>query len=298
MKDSSFFRQHAPGWLGSALILATPLLSAAPFLTVPARAQGSNMSQRLAIGSKTLAYTKVGHGPAVLIVHGIGGHKEDWAGLADKLAPHHTVYAVDMLGFGGSSKTGDQITIDDQAAALVALLDDQGVETADIVGNSVGGWVAATLAAEHPQRVRRLVLVDAAGFKAMFDGQPPVEFYPQDAAAMSKLLLYVRFAPETHTEAVAAAALAASKATGDVQAAAAVGKGMFVSTRLEDVAEKVTAPTLVVWGAEDKLFPPPVADLVSGHIKGSRKVLIPNASHFPQLDNPDVFNSTVADFLK
>jgi pimeloyl-ACP methyl ester carboxylesterase len=255
------------------------------------------MSHTLAIGSKTLAYTKTGQGPAVLIVHGIGGHKEDWAGLAQTLAPKHTVYAVDMLGFGGSSKTGDQITIDEQAAALVALMDEQGVKTADVVGNSVGGWVAATLAAGHPDRVRKLVLVDAAGFKAMFEGQPPVDFYPQDVAAMSKLLSYVRYAPETHNDAYAETALEASKATGDAQAAAAVGKGMFVSARLEDVADKVAAPTLVIWGAEDKLFPPPVADLVSAHVKGSHKVLIPNASHFPQLDNPELFNRTVAEFL-
>jgi pimeloyl-ACP methyl ester carboxylesterase len=255
------------------------------------------MSHTLAIGSKTLAYTKTGHGPAVVIVHGVGGHKEDWVQLAETLAPHHTVYAIDMLGFGGSSKTGEQITIDEQAAALVALMDDQHVKHADLVGNSVGGWVAATLAAEHPDRVSKLVLVDAAGFKAMFEGQLPVDFYPQDTAAMSKLLQYVRYAPETHTDAYAETALAASKATGDAQAAAAVGKGLFVSTRLEDVADKVTAPTLVIWGAEDKLFPPPVADLVCGHVKGSYKVMIDLAGHFPQLDNPEVFNRTVAEFL-
>ncbi len=255
------------------------------------------MSHTLVIGSKTLAYAKTGHGPAVVVVHGVGGHKEDWAGVAEALAPHHTVYAIDMVGFGESSKTGDQITMEDQAAALAALLDDQELKTADLIGNSVGGWAAATFAAEHPDRVRRLVLVDAAGFKAMFEGPPPVDFYPQDTAAMSKLLQYVRYAPETHTEAYAETALAAFKATGDAQAEQAVGKGLFVSTRLEEVADKITAPTLVIWGAEDKLFPPVIADLVCGHVKGSHKVLIPNAGHFPQLDNPEVFNGALADFL-
>lgn len=252
---------------------------------------------RVQVGSSSLAYTKVGAGPAVAIVHGIGGHKEDWAATASALAGRHAVYAVDMLGFGASSKTGDVITIADQVAAVVALLDAEGVDRADVIGNSVGGWVAATLAADHPGRVGKLVLVDAAGFKAMFDGPPPVDFYPRDVAAMTNLLQHVRYDPTTHTPQFAEAALAASMATGDAQAAEAVGKGMFASRRLEDVAARVSAPTLVLWGAEDRLFPAAVADLVAGHVKGSRKMVIPRASHFPQLDNPTAFHDAVVDFL-
>ncbi len=246
------------------------------------------MSHTVPVGASVLAFDKCGSGPAVIIVHGIGGHKEDWAAVAAKLAPLHTVYAVDMLGFGASSKTGETITIADQVAALVALMDAEKISKADVIGNSVGGWVAATLAADHPDRVNRLVLSDAAGFKAMFDGPPPVEFYPQDAAQMTKLLQTVRFDPATHQPAYIAKALEASKASGDAQSAAAVGKGMFVSPRLEDVADRVTAPTLIIWGA----------DLVAGHIKGSRTVLIPKASHFPQLDNPAAFEAAVIEFLR
>lgn len=255
-------------------------------------------AQTTTIGEKALAYTKTGHGPAVVVVHGIGGHKEDWAGLAEALASTHTVYAVDMLGFGGSAMAGDTITIVDQVAAVVELMDAEKLAKADIVGNSVGGWVAATLAASHPDRVERLVLVDAAGFKAMFEGEAPVNFYPTTVEEMTKLLSYVRFDPATHTPAFAQAALTASTASGDSRAAAAVGNGMFVSERLEDVADRVTAPTLVIWGAEDKLFPPAIADLIAGHVKASRKVLIPSAGHFPQFDNPAVFNVAVAHFLK
>lgn len=75
-------------------------------------------------------------------------------------------------------------------------------------------------------------------------------------------------------------ALAGSIAIGDAQAAA-VGMGMFVSERLDDVADPITVPTFVVWGADHKLFPVGIADLVTADIEGSRKVLIPNASHFP-----------------
>jgi len=254
-------------------------------------------SSSLQVGPHTLAYNRTGEGPAVVIIHGIGGHKEDWAGVAAALAAGHRVYTIDLLGFGGSSKTGDAITIADQVAAIVALLDAEGIAKADVLGNSLGGWVAATLAADHPDRTGQLVLVDAAGFKAMFEGEPPVNFYPATDAEMRNLLEHVRFDPAARTDAAVTEALAASIASGDVQAAAAVGKGMFVSERLEDVADRIAVPTLVIWGADDKLFPAGIADLVTGHIKGSRKLLIPNASHFPQLDNPAVFNAAVAEFL-
>lgn len=249
-------------------------------------------------GELTLAYNVAGEGPAVVVIHGIGGHKEDWAGLSETLAPNHRVYTVDMLGFGGSSKTGDSISIADQVAAVTALLDAEQIEQADLIGNSLGGWVAATMAATYPDRVGRLILVDAAGFKAMFEGEPPVNFYPTTVAEMSNLLDHVRFDPDTHTDEHAQKALAASMASGDAQAAAAVGAGMYGSERLEDVADRITTPTLVIWGAEDRLFPAGIADLVAGHIQGSKRLLIPSASHFPQLDNPAVFNAAVADFLK
>ena len=84
------------------------------------------------------------------------------------------------------------------------------------------------------------------------------------AEAMANLLDYVRHDPAARTPEAVEAALAASLANGDAQAAAAVGQGMFASPRLEEVAAQIAAPTLVVWGAEDRLFPPAIADLVVG----------------------------------
>jgi len=213
------------------------------------------------------------------------------------LASSNTVYAIDMIGFGKSAKTPGEITIRSQAEAVLALLDAEHCEKADVVGNSVGGWVAAMIAASHPSRVRRLVLVDAAGFKAMFEGSPPVNFYPQTVDEMEKLLSFVRHDPQAHTTQFAEHALAGFEASGDAQTAERVGNGLFVSERLEDLADRIAAPTLVIWGAEDRLFPPVIADLVASHIKGAQKLLIPAASHFPQLDNPSAFNAAVAAFL-
>ena len=98
-----------------------------------------------------------------MIVHGVGGHKEDWADVADALAATRHVIRVDMLGFGESPKTGDDLSMPVQADALLALLEAKGIARAALVGNSVGGWVTACFAARHPGRVDRLVLIDVAG---------------------------------------------------------------------------------------------------------------------------------------
>jgi pimeloyl-ACP methyl ester carboxylesterase len=152
-------------------------------------------SRSLALRHGVLSCLKAGTGPAVVIVHGVGGHKEDWTGLMGALAPAHTAYAVDMLGFGGSSKDVPDLRVTAQGEALGALLDAEGIAIADVVGNSIGGWVAAAFAAAHPDRLRRLALVDPAGFKAMFDGPSPVNCYPDTVEEIQKLLSFVRHDP-------------------------------------------------------------------------------------------------------
>jgi triacylglycerol lipase len=252
----------------------------------------------LAVGDKTLAYLATGAGPAVVIVHGVGGHKEDWQGVAAALARHHRVYAIDMLGFGESSKNGDDLSMPVQASAVIALLDHEHVRRADLVGNSVGGWVTATVAANYPQRVHRLVLIDAAGFKAMFEGPPPVNFDPGNAEEMQKLIDITINSAVAKTPGLAQHAYERYVASGEKAISATWGKGLFQSPRIEELFPKVKAPTLVLWGADDKLFPSALAGAFSSQITGSRAQLIPDAGHFPQIDNPAATTRAIVEFLQ
>jgi triacylglycerol lipase len=233
-----------------------------------------------------------------MIIHGVGGHKEDWQGVAAALAATHKVYAIDMLGFGASSKTGDDLSMTVQASAVKALLDAEGLTSADIVGNSVGGWVAATFAATYPDSAHRLILIDAAGFKAMFEGTPPVNFDPNDAAEMQALINITINSPIAQTPGLADKAFAAYVASGEKAISATWGKSLYVSTRLEDLLPKINAPTLVLWGADDKLFPSVLAEVFAGQISGATSQLIPNAGHFPQIDAPEATTAAIASFLK
>lgn len=247
----------------------------------------------LAFGDKTLAYLESGTGPAVVIIHGVGGHKEDWAGVGAALASDHRVFAIDMLGFGDSSKTGDDLSMPVQAAAVLALLDHAGLSKASIVGNSVGGWVAATFAAIFPDRLDRLVLIDAAGFKAMFEGPPPVNFDPGSPDEMQALIDITISGPMARTPGLAEQAYGRYVSSGEKAIAATWGKSLFISPRLEDLLPAIVAPTVVLWGADDKLFPSVLAGVFAGQIKGARAELIPGAGHFPQIDQPEATTQAI-----
>ena len=256
------------------------------------------MTRSLALGDETLAYVDLGSGPLVVIVHEVGGHKEDWLGVASALIPTHRVMAIDMLGFGESSKTGDDLSMPVQAAALKALVEHAGVDRADVVGNSVGGWVAATFAATYPELLDRLVLIDVAGFAAMFEGEPPVNFDPDDATEMQKLIDITINSSVAETPGLAEQAFDAYVASGEKAIAATWSQSLYASPRLEELMPRITAPTLVLWGAEDRLFPAGLADVFSGQIEGASAQLIPNAGHFPQIDNPSATTEAILGFLK
>lgn len=256
-----------------------------------------NHSSVLPVGDKSLSCITAGSGPAVVIVHGVGGHKEDWLGVADALAAKHQVFAIDMLGFGGSSKTGDDLSMPVQADAIKALLDHHNIAKADLVGNSVGAWATATFAATYPERVNRLVLIDSAGFRAMFEGTPPVNFDPNNAEEMQKLIDITINSNVAGTPGLAQRAFDAYVSSGEKAISQTWGKSLFISPRLEDLLPKIKAETLVLWGADDKLFPAVLAGVFSSQIAGSHMLLIPNAGHFPQIDNPEATATAIVDFL-
>lgn len=246
---------------------------------------------------KVLAYTDSGSGSPVVIVHGVGGHKEDWAQVAEALSARHRVFCVDMLGFGESSKNGDDLGMPVQAEAIAALLDGHGLTDAVLVGNSVGGWVTATFAAHFPDRVRKLVLIDVAGFRAMFEGEPPVNFDPGSPEEMQKLIDITINGPVAQTPGLAEQAYAAYVSSGEKAISAVWGRSIYLSPRLEDLLPQIGAPTLVLWGADDRLFPAVLAEVFAAQLGDASAQLIPDAGHFPQIDQPAATIAAISGFI-
>lgn len=243
---------------------------------------------------------KVGSGPALILVHGLGGHKEDFTQVMSELSAANTVYAFDMLGFGQSARNSPSVGINTQADVIAGLMQAEKIDRAVVIGNSLGGWVAATFAARYPEKTAKLVLIDVAGLKVTLAGPPPVNFAPDTIADMQKLLQTVIASPFAHSTEFATKALADFKAGGE---AATLGK-LFAGFAdpsnkdrvLDDVLPDVKAPTLVVWGAKDGLFPVVLADVVMAKLTDARKVVLENSSHFPQIDEPKALAAAIRAF--
>jgi pimeloyl-ACP methyl ester carboxylesterase len=281
-------------------VLALSLSAFAGFLQTTTNSESDMIPESLSVqfGGSTFAYLKAGIGPALVIVHGVGGHKEDWQGVMAAFAPDYTVYAVDMLGFGSSSRDAKDLSIPAQAAAIKALLDQDKVTKVDLIGNSVGGWVTATFSANYPDMVSKLVVADPAGFEAMFKGEPPVNLFPNDVGQMKQLLQFVLHSDFAHTDEFAAKAFADFTASGEKAIEPKLFPALVASPKLEKVMPKIKAPTLVIWGKEDKLFPVALAPYITGLTPGATSSIIEKASHFPQIDQPEAFVSAVSAFLE
>ena len=117
-------------------------------------------------GGHRIHYLVGGEGPPLLLVHGVAMRAEDWSPVLRRLMRTHRVYAPNLLGYGESDKPRDaDYSVRTQAVLVRDFLDAMKLRDADVMGVSLGGWVALDFAAEHPERVRRLVLVSSAGLR-------------------------------------------------------------------------------------------------------------------------------------
>src|SRR5829696_7802544 len=117
--------------------------------------------RRAKIGLATIAYQVAGSGPPVVLVHGLSGSSRWWRRNIGALTPHRRVYVVDLIGFG-ASRARHPFALAEAAGYLAQLLDQLELARVSLVGHSMGGLIAAELAADAPERVDRLVLVDPA----------------------------------------------------------------------------------------------------------------------------------------
>jgi pimeloyl-ACP methyl ester carboxylesterase len=145
------------------LILSSLMLLAVP---APSSAQTFNFSSRFAVrdivtNGATIHVRTGGAGPAVVLLHGYGETGDMWAALAADLARDHTVIVPDLRGLGLSSKPGSGFDKKNQAGDVSGVMAALGVEQADVVAHDIGNMVAFQFAAQHPERVRGLVLIDA-----------------------------------------------------------------------------------------------------------------------------------------
>ncbi|MGK2936877.1 MAG: alpha/beta fold hydrolase [Solirubrobacteraceae bacterium] len=253
--------------------------------------------------------------PTVVFVHGLGGSWQNWLENLLPFATDHRVIAVDLPGFGASPLPREQITIPRYAALLDRLFGLLDIDAAAVVGNSMGGLIAAELALRHPHRVERLVLVSAAGltpadrynphvfatFKRLERGLQHVSSHAatraEDLARRKRLrraaLSVVAAAPELLPCALVAEQIKGAGKPGFMPASEAL-----LTYPIRDRVAEVACPTLVVWGTRDRLVPVKDASEYEALIPDARKVVYKRTGHVPQLERPARFNTDLRAFLE
>ncbi len=223
------------------------------------------------------------HRPPVVLVHGLGGYAEQWAGLMVQLvAAHRRVYAMDLLGYGDSAKPKDaSYSIPQEAGMVEGFLRARGIGDYDLGGWSMGGWVAlqVALGQNHasPGRVRRLMLFDSAGLKYQLDWNPNL-FVPDTPAKLRALdkLLFPRppVLPGFVTRAVVRQALREGWVIHRSM------NSMLTGLDIEDgKLGQLKMPVLIVWGSEDHIIPLSVGERMHAEIPQSELEVFDGCGH-------------------
>jgi pimeloyl-ACP methyl ester carboxylesterase len=254
-------------------------------------------------------YVRAGQGPAVVLLHGFASSVFTWRDVLPELAKSRSVVALDFPGFGGSDQPAD-LAFDRYPAVVLGLMDRLGIARATLVGNSMGGAVATLLAAQSPERVEALVLIDSAGFNLSQAERPLIlrlMATPVGGAVMERLPVRGRVLRLALHQVFHDPSLVTDERFNEYLApllrpgATASILSLLASRRLDASLmagriAQVKVPTLVLWGRDDRWIPVEQADRFVAAIPGARKVVIESCGHLPQEEKPDEVLRWLRDF--
>jgi len=243
-----------------------------------------------------VTYTESGTGQPVLLLHG-GAGPFSVAGFAALLsAAGYRVIVPVHPGFDGTPRPSGLATIAGLAAVYASLLRELDLTGACVIGNSIGGWIAAEVAlaesAAPDGRVSSVVLVDAAGL--LVDEAPVPDFFTLTLDQVAELSYFNPEAFRVNLDAVPAERVAAI--TANRAALLAYAGTAMADPGLRDRLAATTLPALVVWGAADRMIPVEHGRAYAAAIPGARLRMIAQAGHLPQLEAPDELLAIVREF--
>jgi pimeloyl-ACP methyl ester carboxylesterase len=252
-----------------------------------------------------------GDGAPVIFVHGLAGQWQNWLENIPRIAQERRVLAPDLPGHGASDPPKDDISIRGCGRMVHELAEQQGIERAVVVGNSMGGFVASEVAIQFPDFVERLMLVSAAGISSASVSQAPVMTLGRIGQAITAATAArhreLASRPLTRHFAMALVARHPSRLKPDLVwegFLTGAGRPGFIEAlraNLEyDFRERLSeirAPTLIVWGGDDAVIPVRDADEYERLIDDSRKVVMDDTGHIPMAERPAAFNDLLLEFI-
>jgi pimeloyl-ACP methyl ester carboxylesterase len=256
----------------------------------------------------SIHYGDGGAGDPVVLLHGAGPGADAWGNFksnVDDLATRHRLLLPDLPRFGRSEKVRtDKPRLDFLSGAIGAFLDELGIERAHFIGNSLGGQTAMKLAIDHPDRVGRIVVVGSNAISRSVMSPMPSEavrhisaYYAGDGPSLAKMRALIEvlvFDQSLVTDALVADRYAASI---DPETVAINREGHWPRQSIDGELSRLTSPTLIVWGQEDRASPIDAALAMLRLIPDARLHVFNRCGHWAQVERAAAFNRLVLDFL-
>lgn len=240
-----------------------------------------------------LKYDEIGSGPAMIIMHGWGCKGSTVKSIADVACEQHTVYNLDLPGFGDSTEPSEVWGVEDYVAMLEEFVDRLSIKTPILLGHSFGGRIGILYSSRHD--VDKLILVDAAGVKPRRGLKYYFKVYTFKAGKhLSRLILGRKKAEERIEK------MRRNGGSSDYAAASPMMRKILVKTVNQDLKyamPEIKAPTLLIWGENDTATPLRDARVMNRLIPDSGLVSFPGCGHYSFLDNPYQFAAVLRSFI-
>ena len=257
-------------------------------------------NREVMVGGHLVHYETEGpaRGPVVVLVHGLGGRAEDWRDLAPSLAKAgFRVYLPDLIGYGRSERPADfSYSVHDEAGVVVGFLDALGLSQVNLGGWSMGGAIVQHVAADHPERVKRLMLFDSAGVLVLPKWDVRL-FTPDTTAQVEQLYALLLPSPPKLPGFVNRDILRVLN-----ERAWIVHRAMDSMLTGKDATDKLLPqlkmPVLIVWGAEDRITPLSQGETIHRLVPQSKLEVAPGCGHLAPGQCAAQIAPKVVEFLK
>lgn len=267
---------------------------------------------------RVIAYMDEGTSKEVIIfIHGLGSYSPAWMKNISELKNSFRCIAVDLPGYGKSSKEIHNGQMEFYADKIVELMGKLGIEKANIAGHSMGGQIGMVMSLKYPEKVSKLILVDPAGFESFTPGQKQwfrdvmtvdlVKLTNTQAIRANLVSNFYNMPEDAEFMITDRIAMRGAKDFENYCYAVTRSVHGMVDQPVIDFLDKIKQPTLIFFGENDNLIPNSalnpgrtidIAKIGAAKIPNNKLVMVPECGHFMQFEKPEVFNKEVLDFLK
>lgn len=265
-------------------------------------------SATVEVGDLDIAYLRNQQpvdGDTIVMIHGFGANKDNWTRLAEYLTDDFNVYAIDLPGHGDSSKPLDiGYRLEDQAGYVARILEALSIGKAHVMGNSMGGAIAALYAANHPDRVKSAVLFDPAGIleyeselvdRVTAGNNPLIPKQPGDFERLMDFALEQEpFVPWPIMSVMEQRAIA-NREVNEVIFAAIRDAGFEADFR--KAITRIEAPVLIIWGKEDRVINYRNGEVFVAAIPDAWLKVMEGVGHAPMVEAPEASADLFLEFI-